>query len=86
MSRTVLTLKIDTEERLALENMSRIEGRPMSQLVSDAIKSYLRKRDRKKQSLEPRLADLRAYRKKDPGFKKAMDEFVEAEASLEESD
>jgi hypothetical protein len=92
MSRTVFTLRIDMEERLALENLSRIEGCPMNQLVNDAIKSYLRQWDRKKRSQETNLEDLRAYRKedlrayrkKDPGFKKAMEEFVEAEASLKD--
>lgn len=82
MSRTVFTLKIDTEERLALEKLSRIEGRPMNQLLNDAIKSYLRRWDRKERSMETNLGALRAYRKQDPGFKKAMKEFVEAEASL----
>jgi hypothetical protein len=84
MSRTIFILKIDTEERLALENLSRIEGRPLNQLLNEAIKSYLRLRDRKKRSMETNLADLRAYGKKDPGFKKAIDEFVEAEAFLED--
>jgi hypothetical protein len=73
MSRTIFTLRIDIEERLALENFSRIEGRPTNHLVSEAIKSYLRKRDGKRRRLETHLADLRAYRKKDPGFKKAIE-------------
>jgi len=82
MSRTTLTLRIDTEEHLALESLSRIEGRPMSQLVSDAIKSYVR--DRKKQTMETNLSGLRSYRNQDPRFEKAVDQFVEAEASLED--
>ena len=84
MTRTAFTLRIDTEERLALENLSRIEGRPMSQLVNDAIKSYLREWERQKQTMEINLAGLRSYRKQDAGFEKAIDEFVEAEASLED--
>jgi hypothetical protein len=84
MSRTAFTLRIDAEERVALENLSRIEGRPMNQLLIEAIKVYLRQRGRKERSLEAHLASLRAYRKKDPGFRKAMGEFVEAEATLED--
>jgi predicted transcriptional regulator len=84
MSRTAFTLRIDAEERVALENLSRIEGRPMNQLLNEAIKGYLRQRGRKERSLEAHLASLRAYRKKDPGFRKAVGEFVEAEATLDD--
>lgn len=84
MSRTAFTLRIDAAERVALENLSRIEGRPMNQLLNEAIKGYLRQRGRKERSLEANLASLRAYRKKDPGFRKAMQEFVEAEATLDD--
>jgi hypothetical protein len=84
MSRTAFTLRIDAEERTALENLSRIEGRPMNQLLIEAIKGYLRQRGRKERSLEVHLASLRAYRKKDPDFRKAISKFVEAEAMLED--
>jgi predicted transcriptional regulator len=84
MGRTAFTLRIDAEERTALENLSRIEGRPMNQLLNEAIKGYLRQRGRKERSLEANLASLRAYRKKDPGYQKAIAEFVEAEATLED--
>ena len=56
----------------------------MNQLLNEAIKGYLRQRGRKERSLEANLASLRAYRKKDPGFRKAMQEFVEAEATLDD--
>lgn len=56
----------------------------MNQLLNEAIKGYLRQRGRKERSLEANLASLRAYRKKDPGYQKAIAEFVEAEATLED--
>jgi predicted transcriptional regulator len=84
MSRTAFTLRIDAEERVALENLSRIEGRPMNQLLNEAIKGYLRQKGKKERSLEANLAGLRAYRRQDPEFRKAMAEFVEAEATLED--
>ena len=56
----------------------------MNQLLNEAIKGYLRQRGRKERSLEAHLASLRAYRKKDPGYQKAIAEFVEAEAILED--
>ena len=84
MSRTAFTLRIDAEERVALENLSRIEGRPINQLLNEAIKGYLSRRGRRERSLEANLSGLRAYRKRDPGFRQAIDAFVEAEATIED--
>jgi hypothetical protein len=84
MSRTAFTLRIDAEERVALENLSRIEGRPMNQLLNEAIKGYLQQRGKNERSLEANLAGLRAYRKQHASFKKAIDEVVAAEATLED--
>jgi hypothetical protein len=84
MARVPFTLRIDVAERSALQNLSKVEGRPINQLLNEAIKLYLTRRGRKERSLEANLAKLRAYRKQDPGFKKAMAAFVEAEATLED--
>lgn len=82
MSRTAFTLRIDAAERNALKNLSKIEGRPINQLLIEAIKSYLGQRTEKERNLEQILNSLRAYRKKDPGFRQAMAAFVEAEATV----
>ena len=82
MARVPFTLRIDAAERAALKNLSKVEGRPINQLLNEAIKSYLSRRGRKECSLEANLAGLRAYRKQDPGFRRAIAAFVEAEASL----
>jgi len=84
IARIALTVTIDDGERAALENLSKVEGRPVNQLVSEAIKSYLSRRGQKERSLEANLAGLREYRKQDPGFERALDAFVEAEAILED--
>jgi predicted transcriptional regulator len=84
MARIPFTLRIDAEERAALKNLSKVEGRPINQLLNEAIKGYLSRRGRKERSLEANLAALRAYRKQDPGFQRAIAAFVEAEASLED--
>jgi len=84
MARTPFTLRIEAEDRAALENLSKIEGRPIHQILNEAIKGYLLSRGRKECSLEANLAGLRAYRKQDPGFQRAMDVFMEAEAGLED--
>jgi hypothetical protein len=82
--RIPFTLRIEPQERSALENLSKVEGRPVNQLLNDAIKIYLGRRGRKERSLEANLAKLRAYRAQDPGFQKAIAAFVEAEASFED--
>jgi|SRR5271169_2158151 len=84
MDRVPFTLRIGTEERAALKHLSKIEGRPINQLLNEAIKSYLSRRGRKERSLEANLAGLRTYRNQDPGFQRAIAAFVEAEASLED--
>lgn len=84
MARVPFTLRIDAEERAALKHLSKIEGRPINQLLNDAIKSYLSRRGRKERTLEANLAALRAYRKKDPGFKHAIAAFVDAEVTLDD--
>jgi|SRR5215469_3546241 len=81
MARTVLTLRIDARERNALRSMSKVEGRPVNQLLIEAIKSYLEQKGRRESILEANLKTLREYRRKDPGFGRAMAAFVEAEAS-----
>jgi hypothetical protein len=81
MNRTAFTLRIDAAERNALKQLSKIEGRPINQLLIEAIKSYLGQKGEKERSLEENLNSLKAYRRKDPGFKKAIAAFVEAEAT-----
>jgi hypothetical protein len=82
MSRAVVTLRIDVEEGKALKNLSKIEGRPVNQLLNDAIKSYLRRQGEEERRLEATLKSLNAYRKKDSGYKRALVAFVEAEATV----
>jgi predicted transcriptional regulator len=81
MARVPFTLRIDTKERAALQHLSKVEGRPINQLLNEAIKVYLTRQGRKERDLETNLASLRAYRKQDPGFRHAIAAFVEAEAS-----
>ena len=84
MARIPFTLRIETEERAALENLSKIEGRPVNQLLNEAIKSFLSRRGPKERGLEANLAQLRAYRKRDPKFQLAIATFIESEASLDD--
>jgi predicted transcriptional regulator len=84
MPRSAFTLRIDAEERNALKNLSKIEGRPINQLLNEAIKSYLRRKTQRERGLEATLKNLEAYRKKDPEYKKAIAAFAAAEASIKD--
>lgn len=84
MPRVALTLRIDAEERTALENLSKVEGRPIDQLLDEAIRSYSVGGVKKERGLEGHLAALPEYRMRDPRLQRAIDAFVEAEADLED--
>jgi len=84
MPRTAFTLRIEGTERAALEHLSKIERRPINQLLNDAIKLYLTRKGQKERSLESTLEALRKYRKQNAGVQRAFNEFVEAEAALED--
>jgi predicted transcriptional regulator len=84
MARTAFTLRIDAEERAALKILSKLERRPINQLLNEAIKNYLSRKGRRERSLETDLRRLDAYRKKDPKFRRAITKFVEAEATVKD--
>ena len=52
MARIPFTLRIDQEERTALEHLSELEGRPINQLLNEAIKIYLSQQSPKKPALK----------------------------------
>jgi len=81
MARTAFTLRIDSPEREALRSLSKIEGRPINQLLVDAIRTYLGQKGRRERILEANLKALRQYRQKDVGFRRAIAAFVDAEAT-----
>jgi hypothetical protein len=80
MARIAFTLRIDTKERAALRNLSKVERRPINQLLNEAIRLYLSQPRRKEKGLQETLEKLREYRKRDPGFKRAIAAVVDAEA------
>jgi predicted transcriptional regulator len=82
MTGRAFTLRINPEERAALQHLSKIEKRPVNQLVNEAIRLYLRRPRKAEKSWRSTLEKLREYRRRDPEFKRAMVEYVDAEASL----
>lgn len=75
-------MRIEPEERAALEHLSKVERRPINQLLNEAIKLYLGQPRREEKGLQATLEKLREYRKRDPGFKRAMAAVADAEARL----
>ena len=65
-----------------MKNLSKVEGRPINQLLNEAIKAYLRRKGQRERGLEATLKSLEAYRKKDPEYRRAIAAFVDAEASV----
>lgn len=87
MTRKATTVRIDPLTQAALENLSRVLKRPMNQLVNEAVKDYVHRRSREvEHGLEATLAELRAYRQRDPHFKGAIAELVDAEARFGKED
>jgi len=82
MPQIAFTLRIGPQERNALKQLSKIERRPINQLLNEAIKNYLRQKGERERGLEASLAELKAYRKKDPGYRRAIAKVVEAEAAI----
>jgi hypothetical protein len=62
--------------------LSKALRRPKNKLMNEAVHLFVQQRSRElEQEMEATLQALRAYRKKDPDFEKAIDDFVDAEAS-----
>jgi hypothetical protein len=81
------TFRIEPVVQVGLENLSRILKRPMNQLVNEAVKDYVRRRSREvERDLESTLENLRAYRKQDPDFERAIAAFARAEAQFGKED
>jgi hypothetical protein len=67
MTRIPRTLNIGSEERAALEDLSKMEGRPVNELLNEAMKHYLGWRGVEMRNSEDNtLSALRAYRKQAP--------------------
>ena len=85
MSVKATTYRIDPVVQTGLSTLSKILGRPQNQLVNEAVRDFVARRSREvERDLEVTLEALRAYRKSDPDFERAIEDYVDAEASLKE--
>ena len=82
MERKAFTLRLPEQERTALEDLSRIEGRPVNQLLNEAVRHFLARQGPREQDLAASLDRLRSYRERDPSFATAIASVVETESSL----
>ena len=78
------TLRIDVAERVrSVKNLSKIEGRPINQLLNEAIKnSFPIGRARRNAVWNPPWRALKNIGRRMPVFARAIAEFAEGEASL----
>ncbi len=87
MSKKALTVRLDAGMQTALAALSKTLRRPMNKLVIEAVGAYLDQRGREaERDLEACLANLRAHRKHDPDFKRAIAAFAKAEAKAGAND
>ncbi len=80
MKRVATTFRIDPVVKAGLSKLSKLMHESLNQLANEAIKEFVAGRTLAVEAeLESTLEDLRAYRKSDPNFERAIAEFVEAE-------
>ena len=85
MPRKATTYRIDPLVQEGLSTLSQVLGRPQNQLVNEAVRDFVARRIQQVEvDLEATLESLRAYRKSDPHFDRAIADYVDAEASLNE--
>lgn len=85
MERIATTFRIDPAVKIGLSKLSKIKHKSLNQLVNEAIKEYVARRTLEVENdLESTLEDLRAYRKSDPDFERAIADVVEAEATAKQ--
>src|SRR5947199_5322388 len=85
MSIKATTYRIDPAVQAGLSTLSKVLGRPQNQLVNEAVRDFVARRVKQVEvDLEATLESLRAYRKSDPNFDRAIADYVDAEASLQE--
>jgi predicted transcriptional regulator len=79
------TVRLTPRNEAGLRLLNAELSRPINRLVNEAVAEYIESNaDTLARKLEGTLAKLEGYRRRDPGFRKAIARFVEAEATLED--
>ncbi len=81
------TIRLKPELQTALDRISDHLDRPKNKLVNQAVAEFLEKTSfRLRDDIEGTLANLRAYRAKDPNFDADIERFAAAEAAESSED
>ena len=84
MKRVATTFRIDPVVKTGLSKLSKLTRKSLNQLANEAIKEFVARRTLEvEDELEATLEDLRAYRKSNPDFERAIAEVVEAELAVQ---
>jgi len=79
------TVRLTSENEVGLKLLNLELERPINKLINEAVAEYIESQTESlRDKLEQTLANLNAYRRRDPGFRKSIAQFVEAEAALED--
>jgi len=85
MERTATTFRLDPVVKEGLVKLSKLQHRSLNQLANEAIAEFVhRSISEVENELQSTLEDLRAYRKRDPRFERAIEAVVEAEVTAHE--
>lgn len=83
--RIATTLRIEPVLKEGLSKLSKLEHRSLNQLANQAIKEFVARRMVEvEDDLKSTLEDLRAYRKRDPNFERAIGDFVDGEVTQDD--
>lgn len=83
----VTTLRLSKPLHEKLELLQQVLGKPLNKLVNEAVDAYVERRTAEVEiDLEATLRRVKAARKRDPRFKRAIASFVAAEARHAKAD
>ena len=81
------TIRLNPELQMGLELLQGVLHKPVNKMVNEAVAIFVSRRKAKVEAdLEGVLAKLKAYKRRDPDFEQAIQQFAEAEASLGRDD
>lgn len=84
MERIATTIRLDPIVKAGLAKLSKLKHQSLNQLANEALREFVAKRTLEVENeLESTLEELRAYRRSDPNFERAIAAFVEAEVTAD---
>jgi predicted transcriptional regulator len=85
----VTTVRLDPEVQKGLRLLQTYSGinRPLNKWINLALADFIAKQSASlERELDQALKNVRAYRRNDPGYKRAIESLIDAEASLADQD